>query len=606
MKKIMYMKMLRKSLMMLMMLGGLFFGACSEETIDNGSAGNIPDGITISDNFIKDGVTVAKTGAEITLPVQCRNEVTASSDQAWITIEKGATTSALRVTPFKLVVAENTETSDREAKVTFTAGSDTKTIAVKQIAKTGLVVKTASFDVAGAGGTIQVLLAANEPYEYEISDSWVSAITSRSNMVDYTENFNVAANASPAARKATITFKVEGLAEAVTVNQAAGEISGDMSKTAMDIAQLMYPGWNLGNTLEAGNSDNNWKNAGIETEISWQNTKTSQQVIDLVKAQGFKSVRIPCSWVMGHITDAENCTIDPAWMKRVKEVVDYCISDGLYVIINQHWDGGWLEHNGFTADTDIDKAKSQLSKIWSQIATEFKDYDEHLIFAGLNEPGVGGGTGNIIATADLAARIAVYEQTFIEAVRATGGNNALRVLVVQGPNTSIDDTVGNDYFSKLSDSATNRLMMEVHFYDPYQFCQMTEDASWGKQWYYWGDANKSGDADRTSTSNEAFVEKQMAKMKTAYVEKGIPVIIGEFGANQRWAVGQDALHDASIKAYYKAVVESAIKNGCVPFVWDTNSNLGMTTINRATLKVGNTNMMDGITEGVAAATWPVE
>ena len=600
------MKILRKSLMMLMMLVGIGFCSCSEETIDNGSVGNIPDGITISDNFIKEGVTVAKTGAEITLPVQCRNEVSASSDQTWITIEKGATTSALKVTPFKLVVAENPETSDREATVTFSAGSDTKTIAVKQIAKTGLVVKTNSFDVAGAGGSIQVQLAANEPYAYEISDSWVSAVTSRANMVDYTENFNVAANASPAARTATITFKVEGLAEAVTVNQAATEISGDMSKTAMDIAKLMSPGWNLGNTLEAGSSENNWKNAGIETEIGWQNTKTTQQVIDFVKAQGFKSVRIPCAWVMGHITDADNCTIDLAWMKRVKEVVDYCISDGLYVIINQHWDGGWLEHDGFTADTDIDKAKSQLTKIWTQIATEFKDYDEHLIFAGLNEPGVGGGTGSIIKTADLAARIAVYEQTFIEAVRATGGNNALRVLVVQGPNTSIDDTVGNDYFGKLTDSATDRLMMEVHFYDPYQFCQMAEDADWGKQWYYWGDANKSGDADRTSTSNEAFVAKQMAKMKTAYVDKGIPVVIGEFGANQRWTVGKDALHDASIKAYYKAVVESAINNGCVPMVWDINASNGMSLLNRTTLKIGNAYMMDGITAGVAAAKWPAK
>ena len=598
------MKILRKSLTMLMMLVGLGFSSCSEETIDNGSAGNIPDGITISDNYVKDGVTVAKTGAEITLPVQCRNEVTASSDQSWISIEKGTTTSALKVTPFKLVVAENPETSDREATVTFTAGGDSKTIAVKQIAKTGLVVKTNSFNVSAAGEAIQVQLSANEPYEYEISDSWVSAITTRANMADYTENFTVAANASPAARTATITFKVEGLAEAVTINQAASEISGDMNKTAMDIAKLMYPGWNLGNTLEAGSSDNNWKNAGVDTELGWQNTKTTQQVIDLVKTQGFKSVRIPCAWVMGHITDAENCTIDPTWMKRVKEVVDYCISDGLYVIINQHWDGGWIEHNGFTSSTDIDKTKSQLTKIWTQIATEFKNYDEHLIFAGLNEPGVGGGDGAIIGKADMAARLAVYEQAFIDAVRATGGNNALRVLVVQGPNTSIDDTVDNGYVSKLNDSASDRLMMEVHFYDPYQFCQMTEDASWGKQWYYWGDANKSGDADRTSTSNEAFVQKQMAKMKTNFVDKGMPVVIGEFGANQRWALGQDALHDASIKAYYKAVVEAAINNGCVPFVWDINSSLGMTTLNRATLKVSNANMMDGITEGVAAGAWP--
>lgn len=591
---------------MLMMIAGIGMSSCSEDTVDNGNIGGIPDGITINDNYVKDGVTVAKTGAEITVPVQCRNDVSASVSADWITIEKGTTTSALKVTPFKLVVAENSETADREATVTFSSGADTKTIAIKQIAKTGLVVKTGSFDVAAVGGNIQVLLSANEPYEYEISDSWVTAAVSRANMADYTENFVVSANSLPSVRTATITFKVEGLAEAVTINQAASEITGDMSKTAMEIASLMYPGWNLGNTLEGGDSNNNWKNVGISTETAWQSTKTTQQVIDFVKAQGFKSVRIPCAWVMGHITDEANCTIDPAWMKRVKEVVDYCISDGLYVIINQHWDGGWIEHNGFTSATDIEATKSKLTKIWTQIATTFKDYDEHLIFAGMNEPGVGGGDGKIIGVADMSARIAEYEQTFVNAVRATGGNNALRVLVVQGPNTSIDDTVGNDYMAKIQDSATNRLMMEVHFYDPYQFCQMTEDASWGKQWYYWGSGNV-GDADRTANNyQESFVNSQMAKMKKTFVDKGIPVIIGEFGANQRWTPGKDAVHDASIKAYYTAVTQYAISNGCVPFVWDTNSGSGMTTINRGTLKVGNANMMDGITAGVTAAAWPVK
>ncbi len=155
----------------------------------------------------------------------------------------------------------------------------------------------------------------------------------------------------------------------VTVTRAKkGEVvtpdepTADMNKSAMDIAQLMYPGWNLGNTMEGGDSKNLWKNAGVATETAWQNTKTTQAFIDAVKAAGFKSVRIPCAWVMGHITDADNCTIDPAWMKRVKEIVDYCIADGLYVIINQHWDGGWIEHNGLTANSDIDKLSRNSPK----------------------------------------------------------------------------------------------------------------------------------------------------------------------------------------------------------------------------------------------------
>ena len=384
----------------------------------------------------------------------------------------------------------------------------------------------------------------------------------------------------------------------------------DMNKTAMEVAQLMYPGWNLGNTLEGGDSKNLWKNAGVETETAWQNAKTTQAFIDAVKAAGFKSVRIPCSWVMGHITDADKCTIDPAWMKRVKEVVDYCIKDGLYVVINQHWDGGWIEHNGLTANSDIKTTKAQLTKIWTQIADNFKAYDEHLLFAGMNEPGVGTGDGDIIGVAEMSSRIAEYEQTFIEAVRATGGNNAKRILIVQGPNTNIDLFVANNYMSKIKDSAADRLMVEVHFYDPYQFTDMSEDQSWGKYWLYWGKNNTNGaEAGRTADAkyNEDYVEAQMAKMKTNFFDKGYPVLIGEFGANQRLAIGKDAVHDASVKDYYKAVVTSAINNGCVPMAWDTNGNFpSMTIFNRASASVSNANMLEGIQEAVKSAKWPAK
>ena len=469
-------------------------------------------------------------------------------------------------------------------------------------------------NVGAAGGQVTVTLKANASYSQVISNEWVSEITSRANMVEYTRNYSVAANISNA-RSATISYTMvvndsTSITEAVTINQEQGTTTGDMSKTAMDIAALMYPGWNLGNTMEAGNAANNWKNTGIGSETSWQSAKTTQQFIDLVKASGFKSVRIPCSWVMGHITDAEACTIDADWLARVHEVVDYCIKNDLYVIINQHWDGGWIEHDGFTAATDVDATKAKLTKIWTQIANSFKNYDERLIFAGMNEPGVGGGDANaLLGTADLANRIAEYEQTFIEAVRATGGNNALRVLVVQGPNTNIDNFVAHNYMDKIHDSATDRLMVEVHFYDPYQFTDLSEDKDWGKYYLYWGKNNKGGDADRTADAkyNEDYVEAQMEKMKTHFFDKGYPVLIGEFGANQRLAIGKDALHDASVKDYYKAVVTSAINNGCVPVAWDTNGGLpSMTIFNRANTTVSNTNILESIQKAVKTAVWPAK
>ena len=585
------------------------FSACSNEDTIGGGEG-------LSKDFVvsRSDMAFTKNGGETDLYVKAAQVPTVSTEAAWLAVTPVAGSSS--ITHHFLIKAEaNTANDDRSATITVAAGSDTKTITVSQNSTEGLLITSGkTMNVGAAGGQVSVTLKANASYSQVISNDWVSEITSRANMVEYTRNYSVAANISNA-RSATISYTMvvndsTSITEAVTINQEQGTTTGDMSKTAMDIAALMYPGWNLGNTMEAGNSANNWKNAGIGSETLWQSAKTTQQLIDLVKASGFKSVRIPCSWVMGHITDAEACTIDADWLARVHEVVDYCIKNDLYVIINQHWDGGWIEHDGLTAATDVDATKAKLTKIWTQIANSFKNYDERLIFAGMNEPGVGTGDANaLLGTADLTNRIAEYEQTFIEAVRATGGNNAKRVLVVQGPNTNIDNFVAHNYMDKIHDSATDRLMVEVHFYDPYQFTDLSEDKDWGKYYLYWGKNNKGGDADRTADAkyNEDYVEAQMKKMKTNFFDKGYPVLIGEFGANQRMAIGKDAVHDASVKDYYKAVVTSAINNGCVPVAWDTNSNYpSMTIFNRAAASVSNANMLESIQAAVAAAKWPAK
>ena len=585
------------------------FSACSNEDTIGGGEG-LPKDFVVS----RSDMAFTKNGGETDLYVKAAQVPTVSTEAAWLAVTPVAGSSS--ITHHFLIKAEaNTANDDRSATITVAAGSDTKTITVSQNSTEGLLITSSkNVNVGAAGGQVSVTLKANASYSQVISNDWVSEVTSRANMVEYNRNYSVAANISNA-RTATISYTMvvndsTSITEAVAINQEAGATDADMSKTAMDVAALMYPGWNLGNTMEAGNSANNWKNAGIGSETAWQSAKTTQQLIDLVKASGFKSVRIPCAWVMGHITDAEACTIDADWLARVHEVVDYCIKNDLYVIINQHWDGGWIEHDGLTAATDVDATKAKLTKIWTQIANSFKNYDERLIFAGMNEPGVGGGDANtLLGTADLANRIAEYEQTFIEAVRATGGNNAKRVLVVQGPNTNIDNTVAHNYMAKLHDSATDRLMVEVHFYDPYQFTDLGEDKDWGKYYLYWGKNNKGGDADRTADSkyNEDYVEAQMKKMKTNFFDKGYPVLIGEFGANQRMAIGTDALHDNSVKDYYKAVVTSAINNGCVPVAWDTNAGLpSMTIFNRAAVKVSNANMLESIQEAVKTAVWPAK
>lgn len=149
-------------------------------------------------------------------------------------------------------------------------------------------------------------------------------------------------------------------------------------------------------------------------------------------------------------------------------------------------------------------------------------------------------------------------------------------------------------------------MVEVHFYDPWQFTGLTADASWGEMWYYWGKGN-NGDVNRTADKyEESYIDAQMTKMKTAFGDKGYGVIIGEYGADQRFAPGTDAVHDASVRAYYKAVSKCAVDKGCVPFSWDTNTLTYpcMTIFKRVNISVFNSGMMEGIKEGTADAVWP--
>lgn len=375
-----------------------------------------------------------------------------------------------------------------------------------------------------------------------------------------------------------------------------------MELTATEVAAHMSPGWNLGNTLEAGDNKNNFtNNGGLGAETAWQGTKTTQEVINFVRSQGFRSIRIPCAWVMGHITNASDYTIDPAWLARVKEIVDYSLNAGLYVVINQHWDGGWLENNIKDA-TKLPKNKHILNAIWQQIATTFRDYDERLLFAGLNEPNA--------ETQSATDNLVAYEQEFINTVRATGGNNAQRVLIIQGPSTNIDHTC-NFLLTLPTDPASQRLMVEVHYYAPWNFWGMEKDESWGNVFYYWGkDNHVSGSKHNPTYGEEDYMEEQLEKMKTQFADKGIPVYIGEFGANWRTITGSgesQTKHNASIKCHYKTLMQKCFAKGIVPVVWDINyaNRPSMTLINRMTLSVYNTYMMSGIHEAMEEAGIPL-
>lgn len=569
--------------MLVMVFTMISLVSCSkEETISGG-------GISTSFQVSKSALQFSKTGGETYLYVESPTQPVVLSDQSWLVVSQDLSNSA-RVYKYKVAAATNTDTNDRTASISVSSGSEQITVPVNQVSTEGLIIETASFEVSADGGSITVKLKANGEYDVT-TPSWIAQAdnSTRANMQDYEEVFTIEANISPLARTGQISFTRGDIVESVTVNQAAGQVEANMDRTAKELAKAMYPGWNLGNTMEAGDMANNFTNAGgLGAETAWQSTQTTKALIDFVKAQGFKSVRIPTSWVMGHITDAENMTIDPAWLARVKEIVDYCISDGLYVFINDHWDGGWIEVEGFSKtsssyeavdETIIADKVNKLKKLWTNIATYFKDYNEYLMFAGLNEPFQ---EYSLFSTrhSELTPILERYNQAFVDAVRATGGNNAKRVLIVQGPSTNISSTV--NYFNMPTDTENGKLMVEVHYYEPWDFCGSNATKDWNA---------------------DASVKTSFESLKTKFVNHDIPVVIGEYGAN--WQENTESHNDA-IRRYFKSVVENAGNCGIVPFAWDINvvSYPNMSIINRTGLSVWNTPAMTGITEGVAAAQWP--
>ena len=404
-------------------------------------------------------------------------------------------------------------------------------------------------------------------------------------------------------KKLTIHTLVLAIVLVFPVEDMRGQ--NGFERSNMEVINDMAPGWNLGNTFEAVAT---WAGVdflnnvgGLGAETSWQSTKTTQEIIDYVKSLGFRSVRIPCAWAFGHISNAATYEIDSQWLQRVKEVVDYCIRDGLYVVLNDHWDGGWLENHIKDANAaTIEKNKEILTALWTQIATAFKDYDEHLLFAGLNEPSAEdqAATNNLIQ----------YNQTFVDAVRATGGNNTKRILVVQGPSTNIEHTCNYMAGKMPTDIVEGRLAVEVHYYNPWQFWGMEKDESWGKVFYYWGQGNHhSGSTHNATWGEEADMKKLLQMMKTKFVDKGYPVVIGEFGANWRdlssLSGESQEKHNASIKAHYRELHRLCKDmGGMVPMTWDTNylsqegTKGSMTIVDRKNLSVFGTYAMEGINE----------
>lgn len=329
--------------------------------------------------------------------------------------------------------------------------------------------------------------------------------------------------------------------------------------TALEATRLMGNGINLGNTLEA--CDNN---VGIKTntplsyETHWGQPKTTQAMIDGMKAAGFDTIRIPVAWMTNatHLYEGDY-TIDADYMDRVEEVVRYARKAGMYVIINDHWDGGWYGMFGSESAETRALAMEAYKGMWQQIAERFRDYSDYLIFESANEE-LGGRfdensplycSDSVVTYLTDDERYALtneINQTFVDVVRATGGNNATRFLLIAGYSTNIDQTC-DDRFQMPKDTADSKLMVSVHYYDPWSYCGASSAASatkWGK------------------VSDYEYLDQQLAKM-TKFTEAGYGVVIGEYGA----LPCSDGLKDNTL-AYHTAFLDACTKYNLTNCLWD--------------------------------------
>lgn len=542
----------------------------------------------------KEEIPFTKNAGSILLAIKTNVKWRASSNESWCTLSPASGEAGSR--QIAVWVTENTSVAVREAIITITAGSLSKQVKVIQAQKVVFTISQKEFNVPGQGGEITVTIQASQDFTTAIQAAW---ITQKSISADKkTQIFTVAENDLDSLREGTITFTSGSMTEIVSVRQTTKDFSIPPDKTGMEsdskvLAKKINLGWNLGNTLEA-----------IGGETAWGNPKASKTLIDLVKASGFNAVRIPCAWDQ-YLENQTTFKIKDLWLARVKEVVDYCIENDMYAILNIHWDGGWLENNP-TPDKQAEVNKKQKA-IWEQIALYFRNYDERLLFAGTNEVHTTSGNPT---QANFDVQMS-YNQTFVDAVRSTGGKNAYRNLIIQAYNTNIDQAVA--YLKISTDYVPDRLMVEVHHYDPWNFCGLEKDETWGKYAALWGQPYEQYAigvlAGRAATwGKEDYLKTQFNKIKTSFVDKGYPVILGEYGVIRRTTYSGDALmHHLDSRAYYLRYVTEQAKNyGLIPFYWDNGGigNLAFGIIDRKTNRIADEKALNALIEGSVAGTYP--
>lgn len=478
------------------------------------------------------------------------------------------------VHPIKVIVRKNTSPNSRSAQLTISCGnSSPQIVTIIQSALTFLELSKNSLAFIGADKDSQVvkIKSSSDPRITASADWIVTSVSSVSSTdgFDVTLTVSVKENMSlDAGREGTIQISNGADTETIKVQQDAARyqpdynnclVPGDIpaisgsAEEAIAFANSLGLGWNLGNHFDAHNN-------GVSSETAWGNPKATQETFNKVKAAGISSVRIPVTY-LGHIGAAPGYIIDADYLNRVAEVVGYAKKAGLKVIINIHHDGAdsahWLNIKSAAIDAAANKkVKDQLAAMWTQIANKFKNEGNYLIFEPFNEIHDGGwGWGaNREDGGKQYACLNEWNQVFVDAVRATGGNNTDRYLAVVGYCANPEITMETLNLPK--DSAKNRLVVGVHYYNPTTFSLECKFNEWGHT------AVKT-----ESYGSEKDVQWIFNNLKTTYIDKGIPVYMGEMGCTHfAEETGE------KFRRYYLEYICKAVREyGMAPLVWDNGS-----------------------------------
>lgn len=348
----------------------------------------------------------------------------------------------------------------------------------------------------------------------------------------------------------TISVVDEVILKNILLNSSAS----DIPTSALELTQVMGHGWNLGNTLDSfGDWIAQWGDGTTASyETAWGNPVTTKAMIDGLKQSGISSVRVPVAW-SNMMTDTENYTISQDYFNRVDEVLNYVLDNDMYAIVNIHYDNGWWTMFG----TDYDEAMKKYKSMWEQLSEHYKDYSSKLIFESANEELGSRFKENNSSLSDNECYKLTNEinQTFVDIVRKSGGNNDNRFLLIAGYDTDIDKTCDDRYIMP-TDTIDNHLLVSVHYYSPTTYCiANTEDNSWGYM-DSWG-----------SESDYAYMKNQLGKMQK-FTEQGYGVIIGEYGVATKKIGENSYVKKDGTDKFMQSVLDISAEYNLCPILWD--------------------------------------